>query len=289
MHFDIIIGNPSYNNDVYIDFINISRDILSNKSNSLICMITPAKFVAKSSFKNKQFRKEIIQHISKIVNYFDCGDIFNIRLQGGVAYYIIDNNIHEEAEIYNHCSRVKAFNSENNQAEFRKLTVENCFINSNKLYTICSKVGCFESNFKHWIFGAEPIAGNFNVFASAINADAGGKISFHTFSTDGKLTMLSPMTITKETYLDSNDIKCFFTSSLEEESLNFISWINTKFIRFMVLMRYCTYHNNNYESWSFVPKPDNFNFPYTDEYFYKKYKLTEEEINIIESVIRERE
>jgi hypothetical protein len=53
-------------------------------------------------------------------------------------------------------------------------------------------------------------------------------------------------------------------------------------------MRYCTYHNNNDESWRFVPDPGAFDHIFTDEELYKKYELTQNEIDIIESVIKER-
>ena len=44
----------------------------------------------------------------------------------------------------------------------------------------------------------------------------------------------------------------------------------------------------NDETWRFVPKPEAFDHIFTDQELYKKYNLTDEEINIIESVIKER-
>lgn len=40
--------------------------------------------------------------------------------------------------------------------------------------------------------------------------------------------------------------------------------------------------------WHFVPDPESFDHIFTDAELYKKYNLTLEEINIIESVIKER-
>lgn len=42
------------------------------------------------------------------------------------------------------------------------------------------------------------------------------------------------------------------------------------------------------EVWKFVPAPEVFDHIFTDDELYKKYDLTDEEITIIESVIKER-
>ena len=65
MKFDVVIGNPPYNNDLYIDFVILGH-ALSNKCSS---MITPAKWQANGGLKTEQFRKDIVPHMSKIV-YF---------------------------------------------------------------------------------------------------------------------------------------------------------------------------------------------------------------------------
>ena len=279
---DNIIMNPPYNNDIYIDFVMLAKQIAKDS----VVAITPAKWQAKGGKNNELFRRNIVPYISDIEVYIDCGDIFNIRLQGGVAYYLIGKDKNESTNIVNHCERVKAF--ESNGIEVRHLDESKCFINNTTLYNICNKVGCFSDEFKSWKFGDIPVKNNYNVFATAVNTDAGGKTSFHIFSSDGKLTMLAPFTISKDTFFRSNDTKCFFTSINKYEAESFISWANTKFIRFMLLMRYCTYHNNNEESWSFVPDPGDFDHIFTDKEFYEKYNLTEEEIAIIESVIKDK-
>lgn len=44
----------------------------------------------------------------------------------------------------------------------------------------------------------------------------------------------------------------------------------------------------NKETWRFVPDPGAFDHIFTDEELYKKYNLTDDEIKLIESVIKER-
>lgn len=89
-HFDAVIGNPPYNNDIYLDFVTLGHTLASKCS----CWITPAKWQAKGGAKNEQFRKEIVPYMSKIVYYPDCTDIFIIQEPDGICYYLIDKEDH---------------------------------------------------------------------------------------------------------------------------------------------------------------------------------------------------
>ena len=70
----------------------------------------------------------------------------------------------------------------------------------------------------------------------------------------------------------------------KEECLNIISYIKTKFFRFLVRARKNT-QDCARGVYQFVPLQD-FKKPWTDEELYKKYKLTEEEIIYIEEIIQ---
>lgn len=65
---------------------------------------------------------------------------------------------------------------------------------------------------------------------------------------------------------------------------NILSYMKTKFFRFMVLL-----HKNTQDAargvYQFVPMQD-FSKPWTDDELYKKYNLSQEEIDFIESMIR---
>ena len=50
MKFDIVIGNPPYNNDIYVDFVNT----LNNVKRQFQIMITPSKWAAKTGDSNKE-------------------------------------------------------------------------------------------------------------------------------------------------------------------------------------------------------------------------------------------
>ena len=70
----------------------------------------------------------------------------------------------------------------------------------------------------------------------------------------------------------------------KEECNNIISYINTRFFRYLVSIKKKT-QDASRDVYQFVPLQD-FSKPWTDEELYKKYGLTEEEIAFIESMIR---
>jgi site-specific DNA-methyltransferase (adenine-specific) len=74
-------------------------------------------------------------------------------------------------------------------------------------------------------------------------------------------------------------------SMIEAESYK--SFIGSKFCTLAFKIAQCSTFLCD-EMWRFIPDPGAFDHIFTDEELYEKYNLTEEEINIIESVIKER-
>lgn len=73
----------------------------------------------------------------------------------------------------------------------------------------------------------------------------------------------------------------------EAEADSFISYTECKLIKFLHFIGVNATTETS-EFWRFIPDPGKFDHIFTDEELYKKYNLTDEEINIIESVIKER-
>jgi site-specific DNA-methyltransferase (adenine-specific) len=71
----------------------------------------------------------------------------------------------------------------------------------------------------------------------------------------------------------------------KEECLNIITYIKTKFFRYLVSVKKKT-QNGPRGVYAFVPIQD-FNKPWTDKELYEKYKLSQEEIDYIEKHIKE--
>ena len=87
-----------------------------------------------------------------------------------------------------------------------------------------------------------------------------------------------PGTVSSETYIYIGP----FADKGETE--NVISYLKTKFLRFLVLL-HKTSQSTTRLQYSFVPNQD-FSRSWTDEALYAKYGLTEEEISFIDSMVR---
>lgn len=94
----------------------------------------------------------------------------------------------------------------------------------------------------------------------------------------GKPFLGEPGTCCSETYLVIGPF------SSQQECENVMSYIRTRFFRFLVLLNKPTQHATS-KVYTIVPVQD-FSEPWTDEKLYKKYGLTTEEITFIESMVR---
>lgn len=97
-----------------------------------------------------------------------------------------------------------------------------------------------------------------------------------------KLYILKPNQICGYNYF------CIKVCDSYEEAISTKSYYDTKLVRFIMLTSLTTSSIGNDEAFRFVPDPGAFDHIFTDQELYKKYNLTDEEINIIESVIKER-
>ena len=88
----------------------------------------------------------------------------------------------------------------------------------------------------------------------------------------------TPNSVSSETYLLIGPV------SSHKRTENIISYIKTKFFRFLVLQKKNT-QNAPKGVYEFVPI-QNFDEEWSDKKLYKKYGLNEEEIEFIESMIR---
>lgn len=267
MKFDVVIGNPPYNNDLYLDFVQLGHKI----SSKYTCMITPAKWQGKGGKKNEDFRKDIVPYMSKIVFYPDAGDIFDIREMDGIAYYIIGHAKQDNKIIVNKCNRNANFNNVTERKLLSADSLNNVGHTINiKLYT-CQKYS-FKSRKGQKYMVSLIDAMNF----------PGKRI----VNMQGKTLMFPPMHISE--MLIGNE-SCVFSSDSKSECESFISWVETKLVKFLVLINTIGYHGLFDDlHFKYVPDPGAFDHIFTDAELYKKYGLTPEEINIIESVIKER-
>lgn len=88
----------------------------------------------------------------------------------------------------------------------------------------------------------------------------------------------TPMSICTETFYLIGPFQS------EDESKNALTYLKTKFFRLLVGLKKITQHTTR-DTYSLVPIQD-FSRPWTDEELYKKYALTDEEIDFIETMIK---
>ena len=94
----------------------------------------------------------------------------------------------------------------------------------------------------------------------------------------GKPFYAAKGTVCTETYVAISGV------DTESEAENLISYVNTKFFRFLVLLHKPTQHLLK-SVYSLVPLQD-FSKSWTDAELYAKYNLTQAEIAFIESMIK---
>jgi pheromone shutdown protein TraB len=132
------------------------------------------------------------------------------------------------------------------------------------------------------------LANHWKVFTSKMNGGAGTLLDGKPVSILGKNFVMGPATICSNALISVGD----FANSLEAENLS--KYMNTKFFRFMLgIMKISQVLTSNV--YKFVPIQDftsksDVNWKQSieniDKQLYKKYKLTKEEIEFIEYMIK---
>lgn len=308
MQLDVVIGNPPYNNDIYIPFVETGHNLASQCS----VFITPAKWQAKGGKKNEQFRAEIVPHMSKIVYYPDTNDVFDINMAGGVSYFSVDKEEQATTHIINKSIKSEAYNNEQHRKVFNCLNnILMNFLRDNTIKVwnpLTLDVDYFHAKIDSKDSGEITVvsadsSGEFYCLGycsknNLTNCDDACKYKVvmcrkqggATISSDkngmylgtNKISILEPNIIPKNEYM----ILGAFNTLAQAKSLK--SYLSTRLIQFIINASLIGANLTNKESWRFVPDPINFDHIFTDEELYKKYNLTSEEINIIESVIKER-
>lgn len=303
VNFDVVTGNPPYNKDLYITFASEGHKLASKYD----CWITPAKWCGKAGSENNKFRQEVVPNISKI-NYFpNATELFDIAEIDGISIFFADKEIHKEKEIINSCK----INTVLNSKETREI---NGVLNNATMGIIKKLSGCkniivdYSSN--HYkikedvdnngdisIFAGGKIAGKCSLNDIGKNRDDIGKYkvvsnemlgySFF-FDKNGKMIGSPEYNILQPNVVCDTHYCVYRTFDNISEAESLVSYLNTKLIRFITSMSLTGTTTSKEEFWRFVPDPGELNHIFTDEELYKKYSLTPGEINIIESIIKDR-
>ena len=318
MKFDVIIGNPPYqlsdggNNasatPIYHKFIENAKKLKPR----YLSMIIPARWYAGGRGLDG-FRDDMLndKRIRELVDYFDSTECFaGIDLSGGVCYFLWDrdnegmchiktnrNGIISDANRYllmNNSTTFIRFNEavsilekiQNRNESVMSSQVSNqrpfgfrTFFHGNEQPTSKDSVKIYGNKSIGYVSMSEismnqTAVSQYKVYISRVYGERGD----FPYLLLGKPFIGEPNSCCTETYVMIGPY------ANKKRAENVISYIKTKFFRFLVLLKKNT-QDAPARVYSFVPVQD-FDELWTDEKLYAKYGLTNEEIAFIESMIR---
>lgn len=320
MKFDVIIGNPPYQMNVGVEKKNFAIAIYQKFVQQAIklnphylVMITPSRWFAGGRGLD-DFRDEMLNdnRLKEIHDYPNASDVFpGVEIKGGVNYFLWQSD-------YKGDCLIKTYeNGEVKSEMIRPLKEENSeyFIRYNEGISVLRKVQSLnEESFNKVVSSQKPFGlrtffrGKKDFFSDSIKLYQGGGVSYikqNDIANNEEWVKLhkifisyvygagegfphqilnkpiygEPNTACTETYLVIGPFRD------KQRCENVISYIRTRFFRFMVLLIKNT-QSAPKKVYEFVPMQD-FSKPWTDEELYAKYDLDEKDIAYIESKVRE--
>ena len=320
MTFDVIIGNPPYQLDdggngasaspIYQLFIEQAKKL----SPKYLVMIIPSRWFAGGKGLDS-FREAMLndEKIKILVDYPNAKDCFpETSIGGGVCYFLRDAS-------HNGICTVTNVHGNISNSMKRKLNKYDIFVRFNEAIHIIDKVRFKgEETFVNFVSSRNPFGlssstrgnqtktegdyllitsgGNFyinkknvtqgddlinkyKILISKVTCEHAGEPDKEgMFRVISRMEVLPPNSVSTDSYLIIGE------HTDKEFVKNECNYLKTKFARFLLLQAISSI-NLSKDKFQFVPLQD-FSKPWTDEELYKKYGLTDEEIQFIESMIR---
>lgn len=324
--FSVIISNPPYQQKVneagrglgavpiYQKFVALAKRLHPR----CICMIIPARWFS-GGVGLDGFRREMLsdRSVRRIVDYTDSKECFpGVDINGGVCYFLMDSDYCGDCEYTN-------ITGGKSSTAMRKLDEFDIFIRRNEAISILHKVqakgetclsapgGCspqtpygFLSTYvgtpernaptdcallssRGWSYVASgevtKSCGTIPLYKPMIS-----KLSCeHAGNPDknGMYRVLSRMEILEPGQICSQSYLTVCPQETRQQAENVYRYLRTRFVRFLILQT-MSGMNLSIHNFRFVPWLD-FSRAWTDETLYARYGLTDEEIAVIEALVRE--
>lgn len=318
MKFDVIVGNPPFQlsdagfgrsaTPIYHKFVQQAKKL----NPRFLTMIIPARWYAGGKGLD-DFREEMLhdERIREIHDFPDATDVFpGVQIKGGVCYFKWDRDSKGLCNVFSYAQGTLLSTMERPLLDFGADT----FIRYNEAIPIISKVRKLrELTMQNQISARKPFGlpttfkGKMKSFADCIKLYQNGGVGYiskNIISSNqdivnkykvflpplgsgsdafphmilGRPFVGEPKSACTETYLIAGVFE------RKNEANNLISYISTRFFRFLVLLNKPTQHATS-KVYTFVPT-QNFDETWTDDKLYKKYGLSRDEITFIESMVR---
>ncbi|MFR0589411.1 Eco57I restriction-modification methylase domain-containing protein [Bifidobacterium apri] len=318
MKFDYIIGNPPYQESdggagvsavpLYNKFIESTKTM----DPQVLCLVIPAKWYSAGKGLD-DFRSEMLSdpHIALMDDYADPSDVFTgVDVAGGVCIFLRDKNYTGKCKYTSHfrgktttelrdLNAMKTFirfplalQIVEKVSSFHEQTLD-CIVSARKPFGLPTKthpmdggdivIRCKEGKgpyLRSEVPSGTEMIDQWKVIISRLTAEHAGKPDkngrFRILSTTEEL---KPGEICSETYLVAGS----FDSKSEAD--NYMLYLKTRFARFLISQIAITQQLSR-ASFAYVPAQD-FTESWNDQRLYSKYGLTEDEIDFIESMIKE--
>jgi site-specific DNA-methyltransferase (adenine-specific) len=321
MQFDVIIGNPPYqmkggaggssDSSIYHLFVEQAMKL----DPRFLSMVIPSRWLAGGRGMD-EFRKSMLTggHISHLVDYTKMSTAFpGVDFEGGVGYFLWDGNHQGD------CKYSLMLGDEQQPPVARKLDEFDIFVRDTRAVSILKKVQRLnEPSVADLVSGDTPfgLATNFEDFEeksfksaiklhvsvnqkrvvgwiedSAVTKNrhlipvwklflpkAYGERGAIPANVLGPSIVAGPHAVCTQTYVVVGPF------SSETEAVSCDAYLRTRFARFLISLRKIT-QDLPRATYSWLPQQQG-SRKWTDALLYKKYKLTKDEIDFIESMIR---
>jgi site-specific DNA-methyltransferase (adenine-specific) len=321
MKFDVIVGNPPYQlsdgghgrsaSPIYHKFVEQAKKL----NPRYLMMIIPARWYAGGKGLD-DFRKKMLEdkHIRKLVDFENSNDVFpGVDVAGGICYFLRDRDNSGLCEVTNLING-EIVQSERPLNEFsifirhssavpiiRKVKIKekpknflNVVVSSSKPFGIRghhkpskSGIPCYFTQRQGVLFvKREEITDNYKFLDKykllVPRAPIAGQTDFSKpvgFYYEGNVRIAKPGEACTESWIVA------YSSKELSEVISFKSYLFTKIFRFLLLQTVVSQDvtRNNFQ---FIPDLGKYEGEYTDKMLIKRWGITDEEWNFIDSKIK---